>query len=254
MARLIKRLAAGTGAVKPRSRATGHAEIAAVLGSEILSGVRAPGSRLPSPQEMHALFGVSRVVLREVTKTLAAKGMVTSKTKVGTQVLDPAHWNWLDPDVLAWRVDLGLDTALLVHIAQVRHAVEPAAAALAARNRTKPDLARMKAALKAMAESGGSTHMFAEADLAFHVAISAASGNPLFRSFTAVIDVAMAGFLSLTSVGAMTDEKDHTRSVARHARVLEAIEARDESAAEKAMERVLEAGMRHAGPARPVVR
>src|SRR6218665_1690925 len=129
--------------------------MAAVRGSEVLSGVRAPGSRLPSPEEMYELFGVSRVVLREVTKTLAAKGMVASKTKVGTLVLDPAHWNWLDPDVLAWRVDLGLDTALLAHIAQVRHAVEPTAAALAARNRTKADLVRIKAALKAMAESGG---------------------------------------------------------------------------------------------------
>ena len=57
-----------------RLRGQGHADIVATLGSEILSGIRAPGSRLPSAEEMFVTFGVSRMVLREVTRTLAAKG------------------------------------------------------------------------------------------------------------------------------------------------------------------------------------
>lgn len=69
---------------------TRHATIAARLGGEILSGMRAPGSRLPSVEEMYALFGVSRVVVREVIKTLTAKGLVISRTKVGTLVTEPS--------------------------------------------------------------------------------------------------------------------------------------------------------------------
>src|SRR4051812_43637612 len=100
----------------PGARSKGHADIVAVLGSEILSGIRKPGSRLPSAEEMFVSFGVSRVVLREVTRTLAAKGMVVSKSRVGTLVAPPSMWNWLDPDVLDWRSKVGLDQNFLTHI------------------------------------------------------------------------------------------------------------------------------------------
>lgn len=141
--------------IVPAGQQTGysHAAIAAALGSEILSGARAPGSRLPSVEEMHARFGVSRVVVREVTKTLTAKCLVASKTKVGTIVLDPSHWNWLDAEVLEWRVQAGLDHAFLEQIVAVRTAIEPAAAALAARHRTTRALAQLRACIEAMREA-----------------------------------------------------------------------------------------------------
>ncbi|MBN9590163.1 MAG: FadR family transcriptional regulator [Alphaproteobacteria bacterium] len=230
--------------------AWGHAEVVAALGSEILSGERPPGSRMPSVDEMYRSFGVSRVVLREVTRTLAAKGMVTSKTRVGTLVLDPAHWNWLDHDVLAWRVQLGLDADFLKHLTDLRRAVEPAAAGLAARNRTQQDMARINAALQEMEDSEGNQPRFAEADLNFHVAVSAASRNPLFRSFTAVVDIALSGYLAVTSVAITRDERNFSRSTARHAKIARAIEARDEPAAVRAMTQVIDAGERHAGTAR----
>ena len=229
---------------------SGHAAIARVLGGEILSGARKPGSRMPSVDEMFALFGVSRVVVREVTKTLAAKGLVTAKTKVGTLVLAPSHWNWLDPDVLAWRASLGLDVAFLNQIGEVRLAVEPLSAALAARNAGRQDRQQIKTALRQMHDAGGDHRKFADADLAFHVAIGQASGNPFFRSFTAVIQVALSGILAKTSVGVIADEKTHARSTARHEKVLAAIEAGDEDDARKAMVRVIEEGLKHSGARR----
>jgi DNA-binding FadR family transcriptional regulator len=227
-------------------RPAGHAQIAAVLGSEILSGARQPGSRMPSVGEMHEQFGVSRVVMREVTKTLAAKGMVTSKTRVGTLVADPSSWNWLDPEVLGWRMRLGLDREFLGQIADVRRAVEPAAAALAARHHTRKDLAGLRAAAAAMHAAEGNYRHFADADLAFHVAIGMISRNPLFRSLTAVIEVALSGILDMTSVGAFAEEKTHGRSAARHEKIVDAIEAGDEQSAAKAMMRVIDEGLRHA--------
>src|ERR1700685_2865553 len=86
-------------AIRKSERGKSHLEIAATLGGEILSGARPPGSRLPSMDEMFQLFGVSRLVVREVMRTLAAKGMVKSKARVGTTVSDPVQWNWLDPQV-----------------------------------------------------------------------------------------------------------------------------------------------------------
>ena len=76
--------------------------------------------------------------------------MVKSKTKVGTLVLNSSHWNWLDPEVLTWRSRLGLDKDFLDHVTQLRLAVEPAAAAQAARNRTDAHLTTIRAALRDM--------------------------------------------------------------------------------------------------------
>jgi DNA-binding FadR family transcriptional regulator len=194
---------------------------------------------------MDRMFGVSRVVLREVTRTLAAKGMVTSKTRVGTLVQDPAHWNWLDHDVLAWRVQMGMDQRFLEQLTDLRRAVEPAAAGLAARNRTQQDMARINAALRAMQDSEDNQRRFAEADLSFHVAVSAASRNPLFRSFTGAVDIALSGYLSVTTARAMRDKKTVSASTARHAKVAKAIEARNEAAAIRAMLDVIDAGRNH---------
>ena len=58
-------------------RRAGQEDIAAALGGEILSGARKPGERMPTDADMLKTFGVSRVVTREVIKTLAAKGLVT---------------------------------------------------------------------------------------------------------------------------------------------------------------------------------
>jgi DNA-binding FadR family transcriptional regulator len=228
------------------SRMAGHTQIVQILGSEILSGARQPGSRLPSPEEMFSTFGVSRVVLREVTRTLAAKGMVKSKTKVGTLVQPPGSWNWLDPEVLTWRSNLGMDQGFLDHITQLRLAVEPAAAAQAARNRSEQDLATLRAALKVMRTAGGDQDVYAQADLEFHVAIGAASGNPLFRSLTAATRVALFKFLRAVVASVFSEEHTLAISHAKHAKVFEAISAQDEDGAREAMIAILEHGHTHA--------
>ncbi|HTX05032.1 MAG TPA: GntR family transcriptional regulator, partial [Steroidobacteraceae bacterium] len=86
-----------------------HDQIAAILGTELLKGTYPPGGNMPAEPELIERFQVSRTVMREVMKTLAAKGFVVSKTRVGTRVRDPVYWNYFDADVLAWRVRLGLD-------------------------------------------------------------------------------------------------------------------------------------------------
>ena len=110
-----------------------HDQVAATLGTEILAGTYPPGSNMPNEAALTQRFGVSRTVLREVMKTLAAKGFVMSKTRVGTRVRDPIHWNYFDADVLAWRVQIGLDDDFLRSLTEVRRALEPTAAALPSR-------------------------------------------------------------------------------------------------------------------------
>jgi DNA-binding FadR family transcriptional regulator len=229
-------------------RVAGHDDIVAILGSEILSGARPPGSRMPSPTELYERFGVSRMLLREVTKTLAAKGMIAAKSRVGTTVLPPEYWNWFDPDVLSWRIGLGLDADFFGHLAEMRRGVEPAAASLAARRRSAAHIAEMRGALAEMAGAGADRRRFADADLKFHIAIASASGNPLVRSFANVVETALAASFSLS---APIQHPEMEKIVARHSTIADAIEAGDSDEAARAMLAVIEDGVDRIARERP---
>ena len=122
--------------VIPTGRAhSNHAEVARSVGVDIIAGRYAEGGRLPGDAELTARFGVSRPVLRESVKTLVAKGLLTTKARVGTVVRERGAWNMFDADVLAWHLDAGIDRRFLNDLAEIRLAVEPRAAALAAGRR-----------------------------------------------------------------------------------------------------------------------
>ena len=219
-----------------------HDQIAAILGTEILRGTHRPGDNMPAEPDLIARFQVSRTVMREVMKTLAAKGLVVSKTRIGTRVRDPLHWNYFDVDVLVWRVRIGLDDEFMRSLTEIRRALEPASAALAAQRRTSTDLAHLRDSVREMGQSGHSRQSFAEADLDFHLAIAIASGNPLLRSMASVIEAALAAPFSHSSP--IDDPSDHELTVNSHAAIVNAIEARDEAAAAAAMLKVIDIGVR----------
>jgi DNA-binding FadR family transcriptional regulator len=223
----------------PRPLAS-HDQMARALATEILQGVYPPGANLPPESELLARFGVSRTVLREVSKTLAAKGLVVAKTRVGTKVLDPGHWNYFDADLLAWKVSLGLDGDFRQALTEIRRAIEPPAAALAAERRKDQDLAALRHWLGEMARPRHTPQTFAESDLEFHLAIGAASGNPLMRSIAAVIETALIAAFQLSSPA--NDRRLQETTVAGHAAILNAIEARDPRAAADAMLAVIDEG------------
>ncbi len=218
-----------------------HDQVARALGGEILAGVYAPGAKLPSEAEMLARFGVSRTVLREAFKTLTAKGLIVSRTRVGTTVLDSAHWNFFDADVLAWKVVEGFDIAFVRDLAAVRLAIEPAAARSAAERATVGDIAELRRCVERMAEAPSSAIDFAEADLAFHKMVGQASGNVLMRSLSAVIETALLASFQMSSPVREADV--HEESVKGHGRIVDAIEARDGDAAAEAMRAIIGHGV-----------
>jgi DNA-binding FadR family transcriptional regulator len=219
-----------------------HDQIAAILGTEILRGLYPSGENMPPEPDLIGRFQVSRTVMREVMKTLAAKGFVVSKTRIGTRVRDPVHWNFWDADVLAWRVRIGLDDDFMRSLTEVRRALEPAAAALAAERRTSADIARLRQVVHEMGRAGHTRQTFAESDLDFHLAIGTASGNPLMRSMASVIEAALVASFSHSSP--VDDPSDHEVTVNSHAAIVDAIEARDTQAAADAMLKVIDIGVR----------
>jgi DNA-binding FadR family transcriptional regulator len=98
----------------------------------------------------------------------------------------------------------------------------------------------MRKALAAMADAGSDRREFSRADLQFHIAVAAASGNPLFRSFTAVVETALGAYLSLSTP---VDATIMAGSVRQHTRIADAIEDRDSVQAAQTMQEVIDIGL-----------
>ena len=218
------------------SRRSIHGRIAHEIGQQILHGDLAPGEVLPSETALGQEFGVSRTVLREAIKVLAAKGMVESRTKIGTRVRARDHWNMLDPDVLSWSLASHQAESYAAGVSEMRHILEPAGAALAAERATPEQLARIREAYAAMAAAGNNLEQSIPHDLRFHQAILEATGNTFLASMGHVIESALAFSFQVSARA----RDDAAYSLPLHKAVLERIEARDARGAQVAMLRLLE--------------
>lgn len=215
-------------------------EIVRELAHEIVGGRRREGSLLPSDAELMARFGVSRTVLRESLKTLAAKGLIQPKTRVGTRVVERTSWNLLDPDMLRWHLDCGIGLELLAHLSDVRLALEPVAASLSAQRRGEDDIIELNTIVDRMEAPEASPEAFAAADLDFHLTIARLSGNPFFRTASALIEVALAATFAITTP--VNDPVAKAASCAAHRRVVTAIAAGNGEAAAVAIVETIRSG------------
>lgn len=178
-----------------------HQRLADQLGLAIVSGEFAPGEALPSEMKLCERLGVSRTAMREAIRGLVAKGLVGSRPKVGTRVRRPEHWNQLDPDVLRWQLSTSDTETYLKKAFQLRHATEPAAAAIAAEAGQAADHKRIRAAFEAMVESGNDNDSWVKADLRFHRAIYLATHNEFFWPIGQLFSLALQPMLRIAAVG-----------------------------------------------------
>jgi DNA-binding FadR family transcriptional regulator len=231
----------------PTRRAhSNHAEVARTIGIDIISGRYAEGTKLPGDAELILMFGVSRPVLRESVKTLVAKGLLSTKARVGTVVRERAAWNMFDIDVLAWYLDAGINKRFLRDLADIRLAVEPRAAALAAERRSEQDIAELRRAMIAMRREPSDSASFANGDLALHITVANASGNPFMRSIGWAIEAALrASFL----LSAPIESAEREIVLVSHQRIVDAIENRDADGAAMLMTEVILNGLRRQGAA-----
>jgi len=231
--------------VIPTRRAhSNYEQVARSIGVDIIAGRYAETARLPGDAELTTNFGVSRPVLREAVKTLVAKGLLTTKAGVGTVVRGRGAWNMFDADVLAWHLDVGIDKRFLSDLAEIRLAVEPRAAALAAARRSEADIAELRRSMEIMRKEPPNSNAFADGDLALHVAVANASGNPFMRSVDSVIEAALrASFL----LSAPIDPADHETVLTWHQRIVDAIVDGDSQGAAAAMTAVIFNGIRRHG-------
>jgi DNA-binding FadR family transcriptional regulator len=203
------------------------------LGKQIVTGAF-ESTGFPTEAELSETHGVSRSVTREAVKMLTAKGLLTARPRQGTSVQPVSAWNLFDADVLRWLLERKFSVQLLAQFNQLRAAIEPAAAALAAVAADERGLALIEAGYARMVAAENGEDDVLDADIAFHLSILRASGNPFFAQFRDLVATALRTSIRLTNriVG-------RTADLATHGAVKDAILARDAAAAHQAMTAII---------------
>ncbi|MFC5730628.1 MULTISPECIES: FadR/GntR family transcriptional regulator [Nocardioides] len=204
--------------------------VVAGLKDRILAGELAPGTRLPSENELIEEYGVSRTVVREAVTRLRAEGLVETFQGRGSFVLAV-------PEPSSFRVE---SSAIRSHhdvlaVVDFRLGIECESAALAARHRTDADQTAITAAMTAFTDAGREGAV--EADFAFHVAIARATHNRFYVDLLESLGPMMI-MLQRTQLGAefsMTDAAHVERVQREHDNVAAAVLAGDSDTARAAM-------------------
>ena len=185
------------------------------------------GMRLPSEKELCEIFAVSRTALREALRRLSARGLIQIKKGSGMYVSEIKIEDAIDSLNLYY--DLKFDSDLISQIIEVRRLFEPQIARLAARNRTKQDITKLRENLKSLELCDpDNTQMEVDTINKFHMNLAKASGNP-------IVIITMEPIYSLLPrmrnfiYANVEGEKEFTLNAQR--KILAAVEKQDEETA-----------------------
>ena len=214
---------------RPRSLALAVVD---AMQTRIREGQLAPGDKLPTEGQVMDEFGVSRTVVREALSKLQASGLVATRHGVGTFVVGPGEQT-------TFRIDLQqLETLRdVIAVLELRMGVETEAAGLAAQRRSTANLAVMRAALDAFAQSVEAGRDAVGADVRFHGEIARATQNTHFANLLGTLGVRIIPRARLDPVGDLDEgRRDYLRRVnAEHESIYDAITRSDADSARAAM-------------------
>ncbi|WP_454115277.1 FadR/GntR family transcriptional regulator [Microbacterium lacticum] len=210
-----------------------HARIVDELGRRITGGALQVGDGM-TVARLEEEFAASRTVVREAIRVLEAHGLVASRRRVGVIVQPRERWRTLDATVIAWTLQGPRRQELLVELTALRVAVEPVAAAQAARTAHPADrdeLLRLATRLGELGARGaGDSEEYLQVDIAYHSLLLRAGGNALFAQLSHPIAEVLAGRAAL----GLTPGIPHVGTLEAHLATAQAIAAGDAAAAEAA--------------------
>lgn len=189
-----------------------------------------PGSRLPSETTISTRLGVSRPVVREAMRTLAATGLIEMAPGKRATVVS------VDGEMIS-RV---IENAVLIgqadgkDILELRRGVEIAMVALAAERRTDAHVAELQTIITEMAGCIDDGARYLDLDLRLHMVLAAATGNPLYTLLIdALRQLIMIAMLAGRTRWSEVNELDRVQEL--HEQIVDAVSAGDPQAAAAAM-------------------
>jgi GntR family transcriptional repressor for pyruvate dehydrogenase complex len=158
------------------ARSSIYRQVADQIRESILDRSLSSGERLPPERELAQQFGVSRATVREALRHLQAQGLLAPRGRTS-----PMHTG--GPEVAVARFCEALAHVVqlrevsLPDLVELRTAIETAALVRSAASPIAARLDEARAALATMEKPEIVADEFHRADVAFHVALVAASGN-----------------------------------------------------------------------------
>jgi DNA-binding FadR family transcriptional regulator len=216
-----------------------HARVLDHLGTAICSGDVAAGSVL-SIDDLVDRYQVSRSVIREVLRVLASMGLIETRRRVGIMIQPAEVWSVFDPQVIRWRLASDGRMAQMRSITELRTAIEPHAAWLAAERIGDDEASELVGLAAKMWAAGkaGDEARFLVLDIDFHRRVLAASGNEMFAKLQLIVAEVLAGRHHYHLMPHYPDEE----ALQLHTDVAQAIQRRDGERAREAMVGIMEQG------------
>lgn len=210
------------------------------LGREICSGAIGPDSTFTT-ESVEDRFQVSRPVVREALRALEALGLVVSKRRVGVRVQPLTQWNVYDLQVIRWRLAGPSRVAQLRSLTELRGAIEPAAARLAAMRAPLNQASELVGLAGRLWAAGreGDTERFLQLDREFHALVLEMSGNEMFAQLHHLVDEVLSG---RTHYGLMPQYPAH-EALQMHVDIATAIQSGNADKAAAAMIAIMERTM-----------
>jgi DNA-binding FadR family transcriptional regulator len=224
----------GTKAIEHVRPATLTASVVEALTDAVVRGDFPAGAPLPTEAALVAEFGVSRSVVREAIRQLATLGLVESHQGSRTRVAEADAWNHLAHEILDARMRAGTADDVLLHLLELRRALEVEAATLAAQRADDGDLARIAERLRWLDDHLDEDDIaaFVEGDLAFHDAILRATRNPLLPQ---LVDQLRPILATARTISVRSRPGGARQSQIEHRAISDAITAGDADAARATM-------------------
>ena len=203
-------------------------KVAKAITEAIVSGRIERGQQLDSERELADQFGVSRTVIREAVRSLAAQGLVETGSGRGVQV------SGVDGDAVSRSMGLYLRRNPAIDYArvhEVRSGLEIQIAGLAAERATPDDLSHLAKVNKELGLARPKDERAATLDLELHSAVAAATHNPLFVVMLDSISDVLFEFRRL----ALSSREMIEYAERAHGMILERLNERDANGAREAM-------------------
>jgi DNA-binding FadR family transcriptional regulator len=170
-------------------------------------------------------------------RILESMNLVFSKRRVGIVVQAPDHWNVYDARIIRWRLEGASRARQFKSLTELRCAVEPLAAAGAARNATEEQrdaVVELAGQLRTLGEAGR-LEEFLAVDVEFHALLLQASGNEMFSALDDVVTEVLRG----RTIQGLMPRTPREHALASHEMVAAAVARADAYAAEAAMRDLL---------------
>ena len=201
---------------------------ARIIQQFILKSGLKTGDRLPTHTELAGRLKIGSRRLREGLAVLERQGLLETRGRAGTLVVEPPLDALEDP--IRWQLE---KTGYTVeNLVEARAAIESAVAAQAARNRTARDLLVLLDIIEQMENLARASQTDEEVDEKFHLALLDATHNPVMQIFGKLIS---AQFRRKVHDRLTSSLKRQKSSNEEHRKIFAGIENRDPETAANLM-------------------